>query len=78
VGAAWLRQITADYRRGDEKMSFRTFLSRWHWQPDTWKIQRAGEMEERGVRRHEHVAAAGEREGFPNGQPFSLDEAWIG
>ncbi|HEX6552354.1 MAG TPA: adenylyl cyclase [Ktedonobacteraceae bacterium] len=22
-------------------MSFRTFLSRWHWQPDTWRTQRA-------------------------------------
>src|SRR5258706_14111717 len=35
------RIAAADYRRGDEKMSLRTFLSRWHWQPDTWRMQHA-------------------------------------
>src|SRR5258708_40077974 len=29
----------ADYRQGDEEMNLRTFLSRWHWQPDTRRTQ---------------------------------------
>src|SRR5260370_38765110 len=31
----------ADYRRGGGKVSLRTFLSRWHWPPDTWRMQHA-------------------------------------
>src|SRR5438270_13815379 len=52
------RMAPADYRRGDEKMSLRTFLSRWLWQSDTWRTQRVRTGGGRLRRRSIFAAAA--------------------